>query len=548
MEQRHWQLWWVAVTVIVAMTIAILGLYSPETIGAPSNIGLQLSMYLTSFSLLIILFCGYVLQTSHQLGKTKKQLWQTELKKVNVQATLLRRVEERSAKYLQVNQQLEQEVIERRQAEERFMYLAHHDRLTDLPNRVVFMDRLTQALTRAPWHNRMVGVLYLDLDHFKRINDTLGHDVGDQLLIGVAKRVQESLRDGDTVARMGGDEFTIILADVAHDRDISRVAQKILNTLSTPLLLGGHELFVTASIGVSIFPNDGDNAQTLLKHADTAMYRSKDKGRNSYQHYSTSMNIRTIEHLSMENGFRHALERNEFVLYYQPIVDISSGQIVGMEGLLRWQHPVLGIVSPSQLLPLAEETGLIIPINRWALQTACAQHKVWRDAGLRPVRMAMNLSLRQFQNENLVQTVTQVLKEKGMNPAYLDLELTETIMQNTEQSIEKVKQLHQLGVQLSIDDFGTGYSSLGQLGRFPIQRLKIDQPLIHNLLVGPKDAAIVESIITLAHTLKIHVTAEAVETPEQLDFLQAHHCDEMQGFLFSRPLTVEQATLLLTEN
>jgi diguanylate cyclase (GGDEF)-like protein/PAS domain S-box-containing protein len=440
------------------------------------------------------------------------------------------------------------DITEQKQAEERLHYLAHHDSLTDLPNRLLLLDRLSQALSRVRWHKRLVAVLFLDLDHFKRINDTLGHDVGDLLLKAVAQRLGSCIREGDTVARMGGDEFTVILTDVAQSEDVPKVAQKIIDAISQHFILAGHELFMTTSIGISLFPNDGENAQTLLKNADAAMYRAKEQGRNHYQHYSPAMNVRTLERLALESSLRHALERKELLLYYQPRVDLNTGQIICMEALLRWQYPDLGIIPPNQFIPLAEETGLIIPIGEWVLRTACQQNKLWQKMGLRPIRVAVNLSPRQFEERNIVETVSKVLRDTHLDPNYLELELTESlIMKNAESSCARLSQLNAMGIEVSIDDFGTGYSSLSYLRRFPIHALKIDQSFVRDITTDPDDSVIVTAMIILAHSLKLKVIAEGVETKEQLDFLRSLKCHEMQGYVFSRPLPEEEVTKLLVE-
>jgi diguanylate cyclase (GGDEF)-like protein/PAS domain S-box-containing protein len=437
-------------------------------------------------------------------------------------------------------------ITDQKQAEERLHHLAHHDGLTDLPNRILFMDRLGQALSRVRWHMRLVAILFLDLDHFKRINDTLGHDVGDLLLKAVAERLSSCVRAGDTVARMGGDEFTIILADVAQAEDVPKVAQKIIDAIAKPFLLAGHELFVTTSMGISLFPDDGQDVQTLLKNADAAMYRAKEQGRNHYQHYSPVMNVRTLERLALESSLRHALERKELLLHYQPRVDLNTGQIICVEALLRWQYPDLGLIPPNQFIHLAEETGLIIPIGEWVLHTACKQNKLWQAMGLLPIRVAVNLSPRQFEEKNFVETIARVLKDTGLDPNYLELELTENlVMKNAESSIATLRQLNAMGIQISIDDFGTGYSSLSYLRRFPIHSLKIDQSFVRDITTDPDDSVIVTAMIILAHSLKLKVIAEGVETKEQLDFLRSLKCHEMQGYLFSKPLPENEMTRLL---
>lgn len=441
-----------------------------------------------------------------------------------------------------------QDISERIQNEEQLQYLAHHDALTTLPNRVLFTDRLDQSLARAHWHERAVAVLFLDLDRFKVINDTLGHDIGDRALQALSERLQDCIREGDTVARLGGDEFAIVLEDVATADDVAPTARKILDVLSQPFLLDKHEFILTTSIGISLFPIDGKDTQTLLKHADIAMYRAKELGRNTYQFYSADMSAKAFERLNLEINLRHALEREEFVLYYQPQQNLADGRIFGVEALIRWQHPDLGLISPADFVPLLEETGLIIPVGEWVLHTACLQARAWNDSGLKPLRMSVNLSGRQTNNSNFIATVEQVLKDSKLDPALLELEMTESIlMHNVQTTIKTLATISEMGIRLAIDDFGTGYSSLSYLKRFPIDTLKIDRSFIHDLTQDPDDATLVEAIIAMGRALNLNIIAEGVETEEQVEFLHAHNCDNIQGFLFSQPLPAKEITTLLHE-
>jgi len=427
-------------------------------------------------------------------------------------------------------------------------YQATHDTLTDLPNRTLLSDHLNQALTRAFWHKRLVAVLFLDLDNFKQVNDTQGHDFGDLLLKDVAERLSSCLRGGDAVASLGGDEVVIVLADMTKGEDVRKVAQKLLQTLSRPMELIGKELFITTSIGISLYPNDGDNVETLLKNADTAMYRAKEKGKNHFELFSAAMNARILERLALETDLHRALEKKEFVLHYQPQIELQSGQIVGMEALLRLKRYGNELVYPKEFIPVAEETGLILPIGEWVLLSASTQNKVWQQMGFPPIRIAVNLSARQFQQKDVLEMVARALKESGLDPHHLELELTESIlMQNEETTIKMLRQLNETGVGISIDDFGTGYSSLSYLKRFPITALKIAESFIQDIPSDLNNLAIVKSIITLGHSLNLKVVAEAVETIEQLEFLQSIQCDEIQGFLFSQPLSAEDATQILLE-
>lgn len=440
------------------------------------------------------------------------------------------------------------DVTESTQAEERLNHLANFDLLTNLPNRLLFRDRLGFAISRAPWHKRSVGVLLLDLDRFKVVNETLGQEMGDLLLKAVSERLSAAVREGDTVARLGDDMFGLILDDLARPADSFRVSQKILDSLGKPFQLKGQEVFVSASIGIAISPNDGTEIDLLMKHADTAMYRAKEQGGSNYQLYAPAMNQRATQRLALENNLRRALERGEFLLHYQPKVDLETGKMVGMEALVRWKSPEAGMVSPAEFIPLAEETGLIVPMGEWILRAACAQNKTWQRQGLPLVRMGVNLSVRQLQRKKLIGTIAHVLNETGLDPNYLELELTESIiMKSDENTMAELRELNVGGIEISIDDFGTGYSSLSYLKRLPIDTLKIDKSFVQEVTTDPDDAAIVAAIITMAHALRLKVVAEAVETAEQLAFLRALKCDQMQGYLFSRPLPAEEITRLLIE-
>lgn len=431
------------------------------------------------------------------------------------------------------------DITEQKQAQERLRYLAHYDELTGLPNRVLFNDRLQDAMIDANGKKRLVAVMFLDLDRFKTINDTLGHEAGDALLIDVAGRLKNCIRRGDTASRLGGDEFTFVLADMAHVDDVARLAQKILASLAKPFHIAGRDLFITASIGITLYPLDQDNEAGLLKNADTAMYCAKEQGRNNFQFYTTEMNDKDLERLALETGMRSALDRKEFLLHYQPQVDLATGNIVGMEALVRWENPELGLISPAEFIPLAEETGLIVDIGEWVMYTACAQNKAWRDAGIPSLCVSVNLSTRQVMEKDLVEVVARILSKTGLDPSDLELELTESLLQDPEKTISVLNELHELGVHLSIDDFGSGYSSLNYLKRFPIDRLKIDRSFICDISIDQDYAAIVNAIIAMAHSLGIKVVAEGVETREQLVFLCQRQCDLMQGYYFSKPLIAD---------
>nr|WP_315254780.1 EAL domain-containing protein [uncultured Duganella sp.] len=440
------------------------------------------------------------------------------------------------------------EITERKEAEQRIQHIAHHDVLTGLPNRVLLQDRLAQAVAFANRSGRPLWVMLIDLDRFKFVNDSLGHKAGDLLLKTVAQRLQDSVRDSDTVARLSGDEFVAILTESPQQALSVEVAQRIMRAVTQPVMLEGKEFFVTCSIGVAVYGADGTSAQRLIEHADIAMYRAKKLGRNNTQFYEPAMNEEARERLRIESALRNAVERQEFVLHYQPQVDLQSGRVVGMEALLRWQHPELGMVAPHRFIGLAEETGLIVEIGAWVLRTACAQARAWQDAGHGALRVAVNLSPRQFSEPQLLASISEVLRQTGLPPSCLDIEVTEGLfMHDVTQAVELLHKLKALGLALSIDDFGTGYSSFSYLRHFPIDVLKIDRSFISDIHDGD-EAAIVVSIIALAHNLKLRVVAEGVETAVQLDYLRRHGCDEIQGYYFSPPLpAAEFAQLLLAE-
>jgi diguanylate cyclase (GGDEF)-like protein/PAS domain S-box-containing protein len=433
-----------------------------------------------------------------------------------------------------------------RETEERIRYLAHNDELTGLMNRSSFQEHIARTVRQAQRHGRKLAVLFIDLDRFKNINDTLGHDAGDRLLVEVARRLFRCVRESDVVSRWGGDEFVALLEELNAPTDVVTIARRILDSLSRPLLIGSQELVITASVGISTYPDDGQDAAALLKAADIAMYRAKENGKNNFQYYSPQMNVHTFEQLTLESNLRRALERGEFLLHFQPKVGARGQGIVGAEALIRWQHPEMGLVSPMQFIPLAEETGLIVPIGSWVLRTACMQIQAWRASGLPRIRVAVNISSRQFRNETLVAEVRDVLERTGLEADLLELEITESmLMHDQEQTVRMLNELTALGIHIAIDDFGTGYSSLAYLKRFPVETLKIDRSFIQDVPEDADDVAITLAILAMAHNLRIKVTAEGVETEEQLAFLQEHGCDEIQGYLSGRPLPAEAFSELL---
>lgn len=440
-------------------------------------------------------------------------------------------------------------VNERKLAEQKILHMAYHDSLTNLPNRTMFDEKLKGYFGEAQRTGSMMAVIFLDLDRFKVINDTLGHQVGDQLLQIVARKLQEYVRGNDIVARFGGDEFIILLTDVAQADEAAQFARGIPDLLKEPFVIEDHELFVTPSIGISIYPSDGTEVESLLKNADIAMYRSKEKGGNSFHYYHPDMNKRSLRRLNLEVHLRKALERGEFEVYYQPIVDLGNGSVVGMESLVRWQHPEWGMVSPAEFIPLAEETGLIIPIGNWVLKQSCMENKEWQKKGFPPLVVSVNISAIQFHQSNFVQVVMDALQESRLSPDQLCLEITENVaMNNVPYIIETLQKLKVLGVRLSIDDFGTGYSSLSYLKRFHVHTLKIDQSFIRDISSDEDSAAIVTALIAMSRQLKIKSLAEGVETTDQLHFLIAQGCDEIQGNVFSKPIPASNFEHLIQNN
>ena len=453
---------------------------------------------------------------------------------------------QRTADLENINEQLQQELSERKRIEEKIAYMAYHDTITNLPNRYLLIDRLHQALSSAKKHNRLLAILFLDLDNFKHINDTLGHNAGDVLLESVAERFVKYLRKTDTiaspgmedvqntVARLGGDEFTILLTDISSIQDAAKVSRRIIDLFAQPFMIGVQEVFVTTSIGISLYPNDGENVETLLKNADTAMYHAKDQGKNQFQFFTAAMNSAALERFALENNLRKALEQSELELYYQPQIDTDSWKIFGVEALVRWKHPAKGLLLPSEFISLAEETGLILPIGEWILHAACKQKKEWQDAGVAALNIIVNMSGVQFKHKKFMEIVAKALTDTRLDPQYLELELTESIlMSSAEKTITTLKALKAMGLKLSIDDFGTGYSSLSYLKRFPIDTLKIDCSFVKDITTDPDNKTIVKAIIAMAHSLNLKVIAEGVESMQQMIFLHKQDIHGMQGNLFS---------------
>lgn len=444
---------------------------------------------------------------------------------------------------------LVRDVTERKELQDHIQHLAYHDPLTDLPNRAMFNRHLSHAMIQARRYYKGLAVLFIDLDRFKNINDTLGHDAGDRLLQEMARRLMASLRSGDLVARLGGDEFVVLLEEISDLGQVSQVARQILTALVKEYPLDGQMIHITASIGISTFPEDGRDEFSLMKHADVAMYRAKEGGKNNFQFYSAHMDLHSAAQLALESSLRRALERNELILHYQAKVDAQTGRITGVEVLARWQHPDLGLMHPEHFIPLAEETGLIVPLTKWVLKEACSQNCAWQLQGLPPLHIAVNLSARQFGDENLLGDVASTLREVGMDPTLLELEITESMMMhNTDKTIQILAGLKAMGIRIAIDDFGIGYSSLSHLKQFPIDIIKIDRSFITDIPGDQADEAITDAIIAMGKSLKIIVVAEGVEALEQLQFLRSRGCDEIQGYFFSRPIPAHDFTRLLRKN
>jgi len=468
------------------------------------------------------------------------------------------KIEQRTAELSRTNDQLQQEIAEKQSSEKRLAYIAYYDALTNLPNRTLFEDRVEQVVAVSNRHDMKSALLFIDIDDFKRINDTLGHVVGDELLMGIADRLRMMTRKGDSIsrsnedpmfARVGGDEFTVLLSVLKKAEDAAKVAQRIIDSLTQPFVLNKQEVFITVSIGIAMYPDDGGDLFELWKNADTAMYYAKHKGKNNYQYYKKSMNDTAADRLALESDLRRALEREELLLHYQPQINSLSGKIIGMEALIRWHHPERGMISPLEFIPIAEDTGLIVPISNWVLETAGMQSRRWKDKGFHNIPISVNLTSHHFQRSTLMHDISELLEKYGLQSSDLILEMTESaIMEDTDVTLKNFRDLTQMGFRLSIDDFGTGYSSLSYLKRFPIHAIKIDRTFVKDVNTEADDGTIANTIITMAHSLKMHVVAEGVETEDQLRFLLERGCDELQGYLFSSPLPAEEVEKLMADD
>jgi diguanylate cyclase (GGDEF)-like protein/PAS domain S-box-containing protein len=436
-----------------------------------------------------------------------------------------------------------------KRTQERLSRLAHYDSLTGLPNRLLFNDRLEQAIASAARHNQLVAVMMLDLDRFKNINDTMGHRFGDKFLVALGRRFSVCLRETDTVCRLGGDEFAFILTGIVQSQDVAHVARKIMDEVSRPVVLDGREVFITASAGISIYPSDSRKVGRLLQNADTAMYHAKDHGKNHFQFFSQEMNATVLKRMKFENILRIGMSADQFLLHYQPMVDTESGRMIGMEALLRFRHPNLGVVSAANLVPVAEETGLIVPLGDWVLRSACAQNRSWQRMGLPPFKVSVNVSGRQLKDRRMAANIMKILEQTGLEPEFLEIELTESVMiEDADRSIQILAQLKDAGIGISIDDFGRGFSSLSYLRDLPIDKIKIDRSFLRDISPNSYEQALVKAVLTVAHSQQLNVVAEGVETEEQFRFLRSLGCDQVQGFLFARPTTVERVTEILRNN
>ncbi|MCC5653313.1 EAL domain-containing protein [Nostoc sp. XA013] len=514
----------------------------------------QLSKLLKSEPSLADFFYNYIEKVTHQQQLQTKHLVQVSQRQQNQQALrkayelLETLVEERTAELLKSNMLLKQDIKERHSAQARLVNIAFHDTLTGLPNRMQFMERLKQTAERAKSYGNLFAVLFLDLDRFKVVNDSLGHTIGDQLLVALAHRLQTGLRSGDILARLGGDEFAILLEEIQGIKDVIDIAERLQQQLAIPFHLSGHKVFSTVSIGIALSTTRDDQVENLLRDADTAMYRAKALGKAGYKIFDTAMYAQATELMQLEIDLQHAIEHQEFIIYYQPIILLETYKVIGFEALIRWQHPQQGFVSPDKFIPIAEETGLIVPIGYWVMREACRQLRTWQEKFPinPPLTISVNISTKQFLQPDLIAQIRQILQETGVEGRSLKLEITESaIMENTESATAMLLHLQQMNVQLHLDDFGTGYSSLSYLHRFPTNALKIDRSFVMNIGVNGENLEIVQAIITLAHSLNLDVVAEGVETVEQLAQLSLYKCKYAQGYFFSKPLNSKLASALI---
>ncbi|OQX57993.1 MAG: hypothetical protein B5M52_06235 [Helicobacteraceae bacterium 4484_230] len=524
--------------------------------------GRKLGFVASFFSIAAMLFVEYFINTSLNsytlflasviillgtifinLYEQREEITKGKLLDINqhLEEQIKKETQKRIAQYKKSNLRLQKSAEEIKKQKVVFEHLAHHDTLTNLPNRVLFRDRLEHSIVKAKRNNTKLAVLFMDLDHFKEINDSLGHQIGDDVLKVVADRLKNELRGSDSIARLGGDEFTILLEDVKQTFKIGDIAQKLIRSLKDPLLINSYELYITASIGISIYPSDGEDAETLLKCADAAMYSAKSDGRNIFQYYAKEMTEQAFERVMLETSMRHALDNDEFVIHYQPQVDSKNNNLIGLEALVRWEHPEMGLIYPDKFIPLAETTSVIIPLGEWILRTVAAQMTAWHNKGFDPIHISVNLSVKQLRHRSLLLLIEKILEETKFRSDWLELEITEGYtMQNPVQSIKLLQRIRNLGVKLAIDDFGTGYSSLSYLKQLPINKLKIDKSFIKDIPGSKEDEALVRAIISMAESMYLSVIAEGVETEAQREFLQNAGCCNIQGYLFAKPMSANK--------
>ena len=526
----------IATTLLIIVAIVVIEMY----------VGLGLDNYTLLLAITIILL-GAIFVNLYEQRSTKARMML-----IRINRDLEEKIKEETCKRIELFQKNNQKLLESAEKLEEqkavFQHLAHYDTVTDLPNRVLFRDRLEHAIDKANRNSTKLALLFMDLDHFKEINDSLGHQVGDEVLKIVADRLQEKLRGSDSIARLGGDEFTVLIENVKHSFRVAGIAQKLAQSIKGPITVKNHELYLSASIGISLYPDDGNDAETLLKYADAAMYSAKNDGRNTYHFFAKEMTDKAHERLMIEAGLRHALEEEEFALYYQPQISSKTGELKGLEALIRWNHPEMGLMTPGQFIPLAEATGLIIPMGEWVLRTAALQAIVWHEDGLNPTRISVNFSVKQLQHKDIVHMIKNILLESRCKPNWLELEITESYtMQNPNHSIALLERIRDIGLSIAIDDFGTGYSSLSYLKRLPINKLKIDKSFIDDIPGNKEDEVIVATIVSMAKNMQLDVVAEGVETDRQKVFLQQVGCDIIQGHLNYKPLSVDDMTRVLKE-
>ncbi|MEA3420002.1 MAG: EAL domain-containing protein [Campylobacterota bacterium] len=531
--------------------------------------GSMLGMIATVLSMITIVAVGYLIDTDMDeyttllataivfLGAIFIDQYERRSKKareilLGINQGLEKKIKEETHKRVRLYKKNNQKLIESAEMLEEqkavFEHLAHHDTLTSLPNRILFRDRLEHAINIAKRHSKKLAVLFMDLDHFKEINDSLGHQLGDEVLQIIAERLRKELRGSDSIARLGGDEFTVLIEDLKDDSEIGKVAQKLIQAVKEPIIVKSHKLYLTVSIGISIYPDDGEDAETLLKNADAAMYSAKRSGRNAYHYFSKEMTDQAFERVMIEASMRRALEEEEFVLYYQPQINSKTGELNGLEALVRWNHPEMGLVPPEKFIALAEATELIVPLGEWVMRTAALQIVAWKEDGFTPTCVSVNLSVKQLRHKGVVSMIENILQETKCKPNWLELEITESYtMQNPNQSIELLKRIRKIGISLAIDDFGTGYSSLSYLKRLPISKLKIDKSFIDDIPGSKEDEAIVGAIVSMAESMSLGVVAEGVERDVQKAFLQQVGCNIIQGYFYAEPMPADEITEMLKE-